>query len=570
MDLSEGLLSSHQILEATLHDVLTDFAIPLPTLSDGPDITYIGAIPPSQETRSEKINLSLIGTIPSLANAVAAAQIFCARKGNRQNIEVDLRRGHNYIDPDIGMTPTLNGQEITVDVVVGNPFLRNIFETRDGRYVVLSAVYVDLVYKWTAFLGCSMAESDVREKVKQWSAKDLEGAAEEAGLPMAICQTESSWQAHPHGSHLAKLPWVPVEHYPTTLSGPSPSPYSFLPAHPSRPLSGLRVLCVTHAIAGPSTGRTLAEHGASVLQIMFTHGFEHAFVYTYANLGTASSRLNLHKLADRQRLQTLVKDAHVWVDSYRPNAISKFGFSDNEIRNLNPSIIICRVRVYGTTGPWRSKPGFDMQGSASSGLMCFMGEGQGDGRPRWPPGMVINDYTTGYSAALAIQSIILKRTRGEVDVRDGWLVSPSLCGTAMGILKYYKTSRFKSPADQEGVQALAPSTLEAHTTLGYLKTLAPLPKMSITPMHYAFGVLSTMGSNPPIFPGYDDGYDVRKALPMLKEEILHELGDTAVQTLERLKALGERLREKRVITTEVTARNHDITLTRLPGILQRG
>jgi CoA-transferase family III len=391
-----------------------------------------------------------------------------------------------------------------------------------------------------SMLSCSSADVLVLP-----TFPDLEAAAAEAGLPMALCQTEASWAAHPQGSHLGKLPWVPVERHPSSLSGPPPSPYSFLPAYPPRPLSGLRVLCVTHAIAGPSTGRTLAEHGASVLQIMFTHGFEHSFVYTYANLGTASSRLNLHKQADRERLQTLVKDAHVWLDSYRPNAISKFGFSNNDIRTLNPSIILCRLRVYGTTGPWKSKPGFDMQGSASSGLMSLMGQGQGDGRPQWPPGMVINDYTTGYSAALAIQSIILKRVKGEVDVRDGWLVSPSLCGTAMGILKYYKTSRFGSPADQEGVEALPPEILEAQTSLGYFKILAPLPKMSETPIHYAFGPLHTMGSDPPVFPGYDDGYDVRKVMPMSKGDILHEMGGAVGQKLEWLKTLGERLRGKR-------------------------
>jgi crotonobetainyl-CoA:carnitine CoA-transferase CaiB-like acyl-CoA transferase len=126
----------------------------------------------------------------------------------------------------------------------------------------------------------------------------------------------------------------------------------------------------------------LAEHGASVLQIMFTHGFERSFVYTYANLGTASSRLNLHKPSDRERLQTLVKDAHVWIDSYRPDALTKFGFGDDGIRTLKPSIILCRVRAYGTTGPWHSKSEFDMQGSTSSGLMSLMGKGVGDGRPQ--------------------------------------------------------------------------------------------------------------------------------------------------------------------------------------------
>jgi hypothetical protein len=57
-----------------------------------------------------------------------------------------------------------------VDLTTGNPFLRNIFETKDGRHVILSAVYVDLAYQWSAFLGCSMLEDDVKATVKKWNA----------------------------------------------------------------------------------------------------------------------------------------------------------------------------------------------------------------------------------------------------------------------------------------------------------------------------------------------------------------------------------------------------------------
>lgn len=150
-------------LEA-LGGYLSEFGITLPEGA----VSFVGGIPPPEQTHSEKFNLSLIGAVPSVANAAVAAQIFEARGGAPQKIEADLRRGHNYIDPDIGMTPSLNGQEITLDLVAGNPFTTNIFETKDARFVLLSAVYVDLAYQWSAFLGCTMAESDVRAKVKQW------------------------------------------------------------------------------------------------------------------------------------------------------------------------------------------------------------------------------------------------------------------------------------------------------------------------------------------------------------------------------------------------------------------
>ena len=133
---------SHHVAEQALGDILGEFRIPRPTREHGPRIQFTGTIPPLLETQSDKVCLSLVGAIPALACAVTAAHILEARGGARQTIEVDLSRGHNYIDPDIGMTPSLNGQEITLDLVHGNPFLRNIFETRDGKWAILSAVYV--------------------------------------------------------------------------------------------------------------------------------------------------------------------------------------------------------------------------------------------------------------------------------------------------------------------------------------------------------------------------------------------------------------------------------------------
>lgn len=161
---------SHDIATKVLGNILDDFNIPRPTDENGSRVQFKGTIPPTEQTKSQKICLSLVGGIPALACAVAAAQILKARGGEQQTVEIDLRRGHNYIDPDIGMTPSLNGQEITLDLVAGNPFSTNIFETRDGKWVVLSAVYVDLAYQWTALLECSMTESGVREAVKKWDA----------------------------------------------------------------------------------------------------------------------------------------------------------------------------------------------------------------------------------------------------------------------------------------------------------------------------------------------------------------------------------------------------------------
>ncbi|KAF2665907.1 CoA-transferase family III [Microthyrium microscopicum] len=514
---------SHSIALNVLDEVLEDFG--LSRKANGTTILFTGDIPSQESTKSQIINLSLIGSIPALANAVAATQIYEARGGQAQNIDIDLRRGHNYIDPDIGMTPTINGQEITLDLTTGNPFLNNIFETADGRFVILSAVYVDLVYQWTAFLNTSVQIDSVRAAVKRWPAAALEEACALAGLPMAIVSSATEWAAHPQGAHLSKLPIAPIDRIST------PAPPLLLSPNPKRPLEGVKVLCLTHAIAGPSAGRTLAEHGASVLQLMSTHGHEHAFVYTYANLGTASTRLNLHKLADRERVWTLVRQSHVWLDSYRAGALSKFGFSDDALRAANPGIIVSHVRCYGTTGPWANKPGFDMQGSASSGLMDACGD---NGKPAWPPGMVINDYTTGYFGALGVMAALLRR------MREGgsYVVSQSLTGTAMGLLRVFGSARWPQLREQQET-ALAPLKMRVETKLGVMRTLAPLPVLSGTPIVYSPIFLEPMGSAKPMFPGYEDGYDVDGQEPLEKHAVGMMMGISMRNKLKKLQDMGK-------------------------------
>lgn len=308
---------------------------------------------------------------------------------------------------------------------------------------------------------------------------------------------------------MADLPIVPFK----KINAAFPKQMS---PNPRRPLEGLKVLCATHAIAGPSAGRTLAEHGATVLQIMYTHGFEHCFVYTYANLGSASTRLNFHKESDRRQVWGLIADADVWIDSYREGALHKFGFTDDKMLLANPSLIISHVRLYGTSGPWAAKPGFDMQGSASSGMMAHCGEGLK--APSWPPGQVINDYTTGYYGALAIQAAVLRRMKEG----GGYVLSPSLTGTAMSIMKYFKSSRFPKLTLLDA-QALEPDELELQTSIGVLRTLKPLPTLSATPIKYDPVVLVPMGCSLPVFSGHENEYDTRSVDVMTKDKTLRSM-----------------------------------------------
>jgi hypothetical protein len=169
-----------------------------------------------------------------------------------------------------------------------------------------------------------------------------------------------------------------------------------------------------------------------------------------------------------------------------------------------------------------------MQSSASSGLMVHCG-GQ-LGIPSWPPGMVINDYTTGYLGALAVQTCILER----MEKGGGYIVGPSLTGTAMSIFKF-----FKAPSEDLATgEALGPEELGKATGMGYLKTLAPLPKLSLTPIEYKF-LLVPIGSSVPAFPGEENGYDILKQVPRENHQAVSDFAVPLIKRLAKLRVIGK-------------------------------
>ena len=92
-----------------------------------------------------------------------------------------------------------------------------------------------------------------------------------------------------------------------------------------RPFHGVRVLSFTHAVAGPTVGRTLAEQGADVLGATRPNDYEHEFIYAEANVGSRSAYIDLDKPAGRERAERLLADADVVVDNYRLGSLGRRG-----------------------------------------------------------------------------------------------------------------------------------------------------------------------------------------------------------------------------------------------------
>ena len=149
---------------------------------------------------------------------------------------------------------------VTPRTAAGNPFVA-LYECADGRWIHLHGAMPKLHAGTIAVLGCAK-DADaaaVAAAVKTWDSQKLEDALAEAGTCGAIVRTAAEWAAHPQGIALADLAAVEIEK--VGEAPPQPLPDG------DQPLSGIRALDLTRILAGPTCGRTLAQHGADVMLV---------------------------------------------------------------------------------------------------------------------------------------------------------------------------------------------------------------------------------------------------------------------------------------------------------------
>lgn len=421
--------------------------------------------------------------LPAMACAAGAAIAWRQRNGAGQALEIDIARAAHGIFPEMTAFPTLDGQPYP-GFHVENPIERtHAYETRDGRFVYASAVYPHQSKGWVEFLDCAPTTTAVRAAIHARDAQALEDEANARALTVCIARTPAEWLAHPQGALLAKTPLIDIR----KLGNSAPEPWR--PG--ARPLAGVRVLAATHAIAGPTVGRTLAEHGADVLQFNRPDDFEHEWVYLDANVGSRSTFLDLNIPPQNRAARELAAGADVFVDNYRGRALARFGFSPEELAERRPGIIVVTIRCYGWDGPWALRGGFDMLGSAASGLTVLEAI---DGRPALPSTLLINDHVAGYLGAAGAIAALLRRAREG----GSYHVSISLTRAAM----WYQTLGVMDRAELRKAFGDAPHRLSAPemitraTPLGEVRRLAPAVKMQVTPADWEDPILVPKGSSP--------------------------------------------------------------------------
>ncbi len=462
-------------LVSALNDLMANLG--LSTENTGGSVSFAGQDP----IVAARHRLGACIGIPLMAAAVTAVTLHRHRGGPAQDLHLDLRQAVHGITPHAFWHPTLAGEMPPHPLVFDNPFLLDPYRARDGRTVMASGVYPHLAAKWLRFLDVPPDHDKVAAAFARWDSTELEEAANRAGLPLAAARTPAEWLAHPQGALLAAQPVIGLERI-----GDAP-PRAFTAAE--RPLQDVRVLSFTHAIAGPTVGRTLAEQGADVLCATRPNDYEHDFIYAEANLGSRSTYLDLTCDTGRALADKLLADADIVVNNHRGSKLERLGLDPRELAERHPGLISVSVTCYGSTGPWADRGGFDMNGSAASGLMTIEGTPE---QPRLPVTGMINDFITGYMGAIGATAALVKRgTEGGC-----WHVTVNLTRTAM----WYQTLGLVAPslAGSDDEHALRePNAYVAPSPLGAVHTLAPPVRFSNTPPAWPDPLLVPRGSSLP-------------------------------------------------------------------------
>lgn len=425
----------------------------------------------------------LIGTAGAAtigACGLAAADLWELRTGRRQSVSVDLRaaamamRSQKYMRV-VGQEPA---------AAMGS--ISKFYECGDGRWVQLHCNFPHHKEGTLKILGCDDDPEVVATALKGWNAADLEDTLVEAGLCCTMTRTKEEWAAHPHFAAVEALPLLEI----TKIADSDPKP---LPKG-DRPLSGIRALDLTRVLAGPTCGRTLAEHGADVMRISGPHLPFHKALTMDTGHGKLAAHIDLRDEAGTETLRELVRGADVFTQGYRPGTLDKRGFSPEALAKQSPGIIYVSLCAYGREGPWRDRRGYDTLVQNATGICDEEGA---NGPPRHMPVSLL-DYASGYLMAFGAMTALGRRAREG----GSYHVQISLCQTAHWLKRLGRVAASENGLNLPDPKSadIADLLMQSDTLFGRLEHLKPTVQLSETPPHWSRPVVP-LGTHDPVWPG---------------------------------------------------------------------
>lgn len=178
------------------------------------------------------------------------------------------------------------------------------------------------------------------------------------------------------------------------------------------PLKGMRVLDLSHVMAGPVCGLMLADMGADVIKVEKLEGGDDTrrmlppdingepAAFMMMNRNKRGIALDLKHPRGKEVLKRLVASADALIENYRHDTMQRLGVGYEALKEINPGLIYCEISGFGRTGPWAEQGGFDLVAQGMSGLMSITGEGPG--REPVKVGAPLTDITAGILGAMGV------------------------------------------------------------------------------------------------------------------------------------------------------------------------
>ena len=227
-----------------------------------------------------------------------------------------------------------------------------------------------------------------------------------------------------------------------------------------KPLDGIKVIDLTHMLAGPYAGMVIADLGAEVVKVEplntgeMTRGLlksdpdysfkEFGAYFLTLNRNKKSVSLDLKSEEGLKVFHNLVKSADVILNNFSAGVVKKLKIDFDSLKSINPRIITCSITGFGETGPHSTRPAYDQIVQAYSGGMSITGP---DANTPTRAGIPIGDLGSGLYSVIGILSALLSREK----TNTGQHIDMSLLDVQISLLTYMATMQTLSNIDPEPI-----------------------------------------------------------------------------------------------------------------------
>jgi crotonobetainyl-CoA:carnitine CoA-transferase CaiB-like acyl-CoA transferase len=227
----------------------------------------------------------------------------------------------------------------------------------------------------------------------------------------------------------------------------------------SRPFEGIRIIDITHVLAGPFAAYQLGLLGADVIKVEHPDDPDQSRDsgsdndLNHANMGTGfltqgsnkrAITLNLKTEQGRDILRRLVATADVLVENYRPGAFEALGLGYEDLKKINPKLIYASFSAFGQGGPRRVQTAYDHVIQSTSGIMAMTGTPDANPIKIGAPAI---DYATGTMGAYALSAALFQRERTGLGQRvDMAMLDVAMILMASHVTGYMRNGKHPKPS----------------------------------------------------------------------------------------------------------------------------